>query len=597
MNKLRYHIIAAAVALCAAPAALAVPAYPGLIKVTQPDGTELEVRLRGDEHGHFMTTADNHLVIEQNGEYFYARPSGADAKLMSTGIRATDAALRSAEVKAMLSTIDANPFLESFKSARMANVERMAAAREAAQTRTAAAPASRASNIPEGTSMLTSKIPNRGKHKGLVILVEYQDVKFLTPDPLNFFKRMMMEKDFNEYGFSGSANQFFYDSSRGQYDPQFDVYGPVTLSQDMKYYGSNINNIQGQDANPHMMVIEAVKALDPEVDFSQYDTDGDGAVDNVSIIYAGEGEATSGASKNVWPHAAYIQQNYGITCKADGVLIDHYNCINEWLRAKSRPAGLGTFVHEFSHILGLPDLYDTDYQLEKTITPGYWSVMDIGPYNNNGLTPPLHSCYEAYCLGWVNPAEINEPSNVTLKPGNGECVYVGTDSPNEFFMFEARFRDNNVWDSYLPADGLLVWHIDYNERIWKRNVVNNTADHLRIDLIKADNKPYNDTANGDAFPGRTNRYTEFSADTEPAFLAWSGYDMELPITDITRGNGVVTFKVDGGGKEVGIEDIAADNSQLPVEWFTLQGVRVAQPQSGNIYIRRQGSDVAKQLVK
>lgn len=594
MKKLKKYILAAAVAACAAPAAIAVPAYPGLIKVTQPDGTELEVRLRGDEHGAFVTTADNHLVIEQEGAYYFAKPGDATTPLVSTGILAVPEALRSAETNRMLGTINTQLGIDLVKSFRSDRIKEF-------KTNVNNSVASRAgSNILAGPSMSISNYPTKGSPKTIVILVEFQDQKLRTENAREYFQRMMMEKGFNEYGAQGSANDFFVESSRGQFNPQIEVYGPVQLKEKKRYYGRNVGGTPGADAAVEDMIIEAVRGVDSEVDFRQFDTDGDGDIDNVCVIYAGEGEATSSQAVDIWPHASYIYDNFMLTEMLDGVRLNHYICLNEFLRAYNRAAGIGTFVHEFSHVLGLPDIYDTEYNMENEgkdpVTAGSWSVMDNGPYNGFGLCPPRFSAYEAYVMGWLDPKEIAGPANCYLTPGNGEAFYIATDKPNEFYMFEARKREG--FDTFLPYDGMLIWHIDFYKRSWLRNDVNVNANHHRIQLIKADNELTEKTNRNDAFPSRSGAYDKFTAETEPAFLTWDGVDLELPITDIKMdADAKITFKVAGGGDPLAIETVGSDNANSPVEWFNLQGVRVAEPKAGNIYIRRQGTDVTKQLFR
>ena len=140
------------------------------------------------------------------------------------------------------------------------------------------------------------------------------------------------------------------------------------------------------------MVIEACRQLNPEIDFSQYDLDNDQYIDNVFIFYAGQGEASGGSSDCVWPHSWEVEiAEMGSQHIFDNVHLNRYACSNEWelsaLGYGYRPVGIGTFIHEFSHVMGLPDLDSTQY-VEDTFTPGAWSVMDYGPYNNYGCTPP-----------------------------------------------------------------------------------------------------------------------------------------------------------------------------------------------------------------
>ncbi|MDE6136360.1 MAG: M6 family metalloprotease domain-containing protein, partial [Muribaculaceae bacterium] len=367
--------------------------------------------------------------------------------------------------------------------------------------------------------------PSMGKQKGLVVLVEYTDTKFNTAyDPADYFARMLNEPGFSDYSATGSAVDFFRESSMGQFEPEFDVYGPITLSRNMAYYGGN--DWYGNDSNPQKMVIEACQQLDATVDFSQYDRDGDGYIDNVFVFYAGRGEASGGSADTVWPHSWDVSAAESVTYTFDGVILDHYACSNEW--EGSRPDGVGTFVHEFSHVMGLPDLYATSYT--SAFTPGAWSAMDYGPYNNNGCTPPLYSAYERYSLGWIEPLPIGGPINATLYPiGTNQAGIIATGDPEEYFLVEN--RQQTGWDTYIPGHGMLVWHVDYDSYVWSRNVVNNTASHQYVDIEEADGIQSESTRAGDAFPGTSGK-TSFTATTSPAMKTWAGKGLDFPITEI-----------------------------------------------------------------
>ena len=374
---------------------------------------------------------------------------------------------------------------------------------------------------------------------GLVILVEYNDVDFTIEEPYDYFNRMLNEEGFADYGATGSAADFFKYNSMNAFEPEFDVYGPVKLSKNRTYYGAN--DPWGNDMRPHQMVIEALDALDSEVDFSQYDCDGDGYIDNVFIFYAGRGEASGGGAATVWPHANTLTALKEPDHVYDGVTADRYACTNEW--TGSRPDGVGTFIHEFSHVMGLPDLYPTSYA--SSFTPDSWSAMDHGSYNNEGMTPPLYSAFERYALGWMRPNEIDRPITASLQPiGNNMAGILRTDRDTEYFLFEN--RQQTGWDAYLPGHGMLIWHIDYNEAIWTNNTVNNTPSHQYVDLMEADNIRTEDTRSGDCFPGTAN-VTSFTAATSPGMTTWGGVDLEYPITGIKESaEGIVSFNVLGG---------------------------------------------------
>lgn len=349
---------------------------------------------------------------------------------------------------------------------------------------------------------------------------------------------MLNEDGFDDYEGTGCAAEYFRECSDGRFRPVFDVYGPVTLRNKRSYYGGN--DWSGNDRNPEKMVIEACQELDSSIDFSDYDRDGDGYIDNVFVFYAGQGEASGGPSESVWPHSWEMSAT-GQQLTFDGVVLDRYACSNEW--ENGRPDGIGTFVHEFSHVMGLPDLYATSYT--SAFTPGAWSVLDYGPYNNGGRTPPLYGAFERYALGWMSPVEISGNMNATLPAiGNNVAGMIRTDSPNEFFLLEN--RQQTGWDRYIPGHGMLVWHVDYNDYQWNANTVNNSASHQYVDIEEADNIRNDATRDSDTFPGASG-ITAFTDTTSPSMLTWQRKPLGMPITDIAENSdGSVTFKVLGG---------------------------------------------------
>lgn len=532
--------------LCAMPlGALAVPAKPGLIPMKQADGSVIEIRLVGDERSHYTLSEDGYLITPVNDTFYYATIS-EDGLVVATDMKASAANKRSADEKAFLSTIDlsAQGAKMMARDAVMKQTSKMASpANFIRAPRPQAIPSSGDELFEQGPGLFPgSFFPAYGEQKGLVLLVQYKDEKFHLTDPLDYFSRMLNEPGFNDYNATGSAVDFYRESSGDRFRPQFDVFGPVTLSRDMSYYGGNA--IMGGDLHAEDMIIEACQLLDDTVDFTQYDRDGDGVIDNVFVIYAGYGEASSGISNTIWPHSWEITSATSTPYIFDGVQLDRYACSNEWL--DGRPDGVGTFVHEFSHVMGLPDLYATSYT--GAFTPGNWSAMDTGPYNNNGMTPPLFSAYERYALGWIEPTEITGPLNVELSSiGSNVCGIVKTADPNEYFLFEN--RQNTSWDTYIPGHGMLIWHVQYDPEVWSANVVNNTPAHQYVDLIEADGTQSDLSRKSDSFPGTVD-ITSFTATTTPSFTLWSGEPVNLPITNISEtADGKIRFVVAGGNSE------------------------------------------------
>ena len=552
-------------------AASAIPAKPGLIPFTQADGTVVEIRLIGDERSHYALSEDGYLISPVDNTYYYATISD-NGTVTASRFEVSPAASRPAEATAFLGTIDLAAQTSRMKArdlaaSRARRIE--SAAASALPTRAAAKTPGVDETYPAGPGLFPgNNFPAYGEQKGLVVLVEYSDEKFRLTDPLDYFSRMLNEPGFSDLGATGSAVDFFRESSSDLFRPQFDIYGPITLPKTMSYYGGN--TLQGSDIHAHEMAIDACQLLDATVDFSQYDRNGDGFIDNIFIIYAGLGEASSGVANTVWPHAAELTEFTETVYKFDGVQLSRYACSNEWMTG--RPDGVGTFVHEFSHVMGLPDLYATAYN--GSFTPGAWSALDVGPYNNNGMTPPLFSAFERYALGWIVPTELTPGMDVELPSiGSNVCGIVKSDLPGEYYLFENRQKTS--WDTYIPGHGMLVWHIDYDAERWSSNIANNTPTHQYVDIVEADGTQSDLSRQSDAFPG-TENFTSFTASTTPAFAWWSGETVDLPLTGISEStDGIITFKVSGGRTEARPAPVAKAATNVGPTSFTANWEAVA----------------------
>ncbi|MCH5346019.1 MAG: M6 family metalloprotease domain-containing protein [Muribaculaceae bacterium] len=505
-------------------AASAVPAKPGLQEHVQSDGTVVKVQLVGDEWSHFYLTEDGYL-LEMVGTDFYYADLNADGTLKNSQIRATAPDARPAAAQQYLNRLN--------MEVTRATMEKVSTERRARKTSVATDPTAK-----KGPGLFSdTHFPHFGAQKGLVILVEYKDVK-MKSGAKDYFTRMLNDDNFADNGATGSAAQYFRDNSMNQFQPQFDVYGPVTLSQNRSYYGGN--NYYGDDSNPGMMVKEACDQLNGQINFKDYDRDGDGYVDNVYIFYAGRGENEGGGSNTVWPHSWDLYSALGYTPMYDGVYVYKYGCSNSVFGASERWDGIGTFVHEFGHILGLPDLYATSYT--GAFTPGEWDVMDGGSYNNNSNTPPYYSGFERYALDWVNPTVISDACDITINPIAENDVYlIKGQNSNKYFIFEN--RQQTGWDRYIPGHGMLAWRIKYDSSVWNNNVVNNTPSKQYVDIIEADGSQSDYSRAGDAYPG-TSRVTSISRHTDI-----DGYSVtNLPFTEITEAGGLISFKVAGGNQ-------------------------------------------------
>lgn len=527
MRKL-HRLITPVFSLFSTLALMAVPARRSIISVTSPSGLEQKVYLYGDENFHYYVSADDGALLIRDGDTFHPADFSSDGRLHISADR-VNASQRLAQLNS-----------PRHRSRRMAPLP----------------------GVVEGTTF-----PAKGKQKAVVVLVEYQDVKFNLADPADYFSRMLNEEGFSDYYATGSARDWYLQSSCGQFEPEFDVFGPVTLQKNREYYGGN--DAFDQDSAPQKMVIEACRQLNATVDFSEYDRDEDGYIDNVFVVYAGRGEASGGSSDCVWPHAWYVSvAEPGTVYSFDGVRLDHYACCNEWelsdIGHGYRPVGIGTFVHEFSHVMGLPDLYSTKY-VEGTFTAGAWSAMDYGPYNNDGCTPPQYSAWERASLGYFTPTPLPDKGNVAIKPlEQGDAYIIPTDRPDEFFILEN--RQQSGWDSHIPGHGMLIWHIDYDADVWSNNAVNNNPAHNHVDIMEADNLLTEDTRAGDSFPGTTG-VTTISASTTPALKGWNGFKPGVELTDITETGTRIVFRLNGGSPDIETP-VALDPTDIKAGGFT-----------------------------
>ena len=394
----------------------------------------------------------------------------------------------------------------------------------------------------------------------------YSDVQFETvyeTSAKQYFNDLINKRGFSEFNGTGCATEYFEDMSFNQFKPQFDVVGPITLPNPMAYYGAN--DEYGNDVHPELMVVDACKLIDSQVNFADYDNDNDGYCDNVYVIYAGYGENASGTKDSVWPHSWEISAAQTEEFKLDGVVINHYACSSEMLDSATKtPDGIGTFVHEFSHVMGLPDLYDTSYTYTY-YTPGKYSVMDSGSYNNNSRTPEGYTVYERNAMGWIDIEELNSPKMIEL--GNiaetNQGYVIRTQKENEFFLLEN--RQQTGWDTYLPHHGMLIWHIDYSQYSWNHGTVNNNKDHMRVTIVKASNLSNGVNTSilkGWPWPGSKKR-TQFTSTTTPALQDWNGNAIDVPITNIQEIDGVISFEV-MGGMAAGVKEVSGAEASFAV---------------------------------
>lgn len=528
--------------------AAAMPARREWRTLTQPDGSTLELMLVGDENLHYYVTRDQVPVVTTDGTSFcYARVRGH--QLTSSGVLAHEAKSRTAT---------------ELVHATEAEMRQVVAPRS---TRSRIAPQRRV------------EAPNsnfRGSRRAVVILARFIDKPFSTSDDetLNFYSNMLNQPGFKIGGAAGSVHDYFTDMSRGQFDLQFDVYGPVRVSGSATYYGGQSPLFGGFDYAGDF-ITEAIEKADAayDIDWTSYDWNRDGEVEQVFVLYAGYGQATGGPTGTIWPHAWTLDEafsgnaggNGGIS--KEGVYINQYACSNELCYSSgSTRMGMGVFCHEFSHCMGLPDMYDTKYGGNYGM--GNWDLLDHGSYNGpNGVgeCPAAWTSYERNFAGWLDLTELRPGQTIDgMKPltqTDGEAYIIYNDANhNEYYLLENRRQES--WDKYVPEQGLLIIHVDYDPVLWENNVVNTegtfkmsdgyttnfTNDHPRMTpfnkLRSLSTGTYYDTypivsskLNIDSLTDKSNPAAKlYNANTDGTFL------MHKPITSITKNaDGTISF--------------------------------------------------------
>ena len=548
-----------------APAiAHAVVANPTPVTVMQPNGKSVTLQLHGDEYFSYTTTLDGMTVVYNplDSSWEYARLAG-DGSLEPTGVAADNGPAPS------IATRHLKP-LVSRSVSDMMKVKR---------------------------SRLPGSKYDYSKFRGLVILVEYNDAPFTRTDIREVFDQMVNKPDFDGYmsntlipskiPCTGSVRDYYFDNSNGAFNPVFDVVGPVKI--DYSQHSAR------KSSNAQALVNAALKALDPEIDYSIYDTDGDREVDMVYFIFSGAGSNHSANPETlIWPHASIV-----MSLRLDGVSFGRYACSTELYgnAVNKQLDGIGTICHEFSHVLGLPDLYDVDYETGgQAIHPAKWSVMASGSYLNKSVTPCGYSLYERYALGFASPRLISQPGDYSITPlnhgENPDGCRINSSVPNEFFLLENRVKER--WDAYLPGEGMLVHRVDSTDAsVWTDNKINANPIHTYYTLLRAMPRMSGTNvtdSDGDTFPGSGN-VTSITNATNPSLRSWTSTSSPLIVENIAiNEDGNVEFKVVADEIPSLVEDFAlmdpttADTDTLHGRfsiWEFTSGARVETDSTGN----------------
>lgn len=454
--------------LAAAPLTmLGRPASPEIARHKNPDGTTVEFSINGNEEFSYYTDVAGQRILElKDGAIVPAYRNGEPLYVNEASFN-----ILKKELPPMIKPLPAD----------VKNQTRMASLDLSGR----------------------STYPTLGNVRACVILLEYPDFPFTMEDPQGFFNRMCNEKGYSDFRSKGSAKDYYEDVSNGKFSPTFDVYGPVKLQHEAKWYvGADMDPAERnklnnpRNARLGCAIQEALAALDDTVDFSIYDYDEDGLIDNIFFFYSGRGQADCAqydaelAPYTIWPHQwdyRYFTSLYTNSLGLDRVFIDGkematYACSCELNSSRSCPSqpwvdGIGAFCHEYGHVLGLPDMYNTTNTPTKT--PGYYDVMDAGTYNDMSCTPPTFSAYEQWLCKWLEYTDAEDGTSYTLNPltsENRNVVRIRIPRPGnryyaEYFLVECRSKEG--WDKFIPSHGMLIWRINYSTpSLWVNNLVN-----------------------------------------------------------------------------------------------------------------------------
>ncbi len=510
----------------------AVPALKGIWQtITLNDGSTVLAELCGDEFMAFWQTADGtcYALDEATGNY---RVADMEAMIV-----------RAAEMR----SVSQKPVVK-----RLKNQNRV--------------------------SLGTPVTEFQGKKKGLVILVEFSDLQFKDGHTLDLYKQVINGDDYSnsDLGIVGSVKDYFKAQSYGQFEIDFDVMGPIQMSNGYAYYGQNTGGLTVNAEGIAEMIKTACEAVDDDIDFNDYDWSGDGEADLVFFVYAGQGEASGGGSDTIWPHmSTYSSMSGGKTLTLDNVKIDTYACSCEVGKYNDLD-GIGTICHEFSHCFGLPDMYDLN---GKNYAIGNWDVLCYGNYNGkkygDGLIPAGYTSYERWFAGWLDPVELTEDCTVTgmkalVDEGEAYIIY-NDNNHNEYYLLEN--HEKAGWDAGLAGKGMLILHVNYDQSAWANNAVNTSSE--RYTVFAANNRYSTDYEAGHPYPyGTANELTNTSKPAATLLHANSDgtFFMNKPVTGITRdsSDGTISFTF-ANENTTGIAAVSVDEPAGDTRVFSLDG--------------------------
>ena len=539
-------------------------------KVKQADGTELTVVLHGDEHFHWYSTVDGVILARADGQFFVAQIAN-DGAIVATEQLAHNAQQRSASEASLAAKQNLNLF----------NTPKAVARREAMR-------------VQQTGRAGYNYFPHKGSPTAVVILAKFNDTEFYLPNPVKSFEQYFNGDEQKDFGNGenrnyGSVKKYFTDMSDGQFTPNFKIVGPVTLPQSMEYYGANTGG--SKDVNYRQFVKDACTEASKlqSFDNADFDSDRDGCVDLVAIIFAGFGENNDPTDENtLWPKTSL--QDFGTyngKSVKTAMMISELNAKKSLLGSGgsySTPQinGVGVFCHEMSHTMGLPDFYSTTSPANENDNQEleYWSIMDGGENVNNGYCPTAYTAFERKHMGWRDYVEMEDGKTYSLKTADkGELGHV-YHNPNtlasgrvaDYFVFEN--VQNKGWNTKLPGHGLIAYRVSLRNNNMQYNTpINNIVGDPGFTLVPADGcvlnsyntksfSAYKSSMAADPFPGTLKVTTLLAKQNLPNF-AWrdAPKDNKMGLYNIvedTESTHEVSFRFVADVTTSGLQNVVTD---------------------------------------
>lgn len=554
-------------------------------KVKQADGTELTVVLHGDEHFHWYSTVDGVILARADGQFFVAQIAN-DGAIVATEQLAHNAQQRSASEASLAAKQNLNLF----------NTPKAVARREAMR-------------VQQTGRAGYNYFPHKGSPTAVVILAKFNDTEFYLPNPVKSFEQYFNGDEQKDFGNGenrnyGSVKKYFTDMSDGQFTPNFKIVGPVTLPQSMEYYGANTGG--SKDVNYRQFVKDACTEASKlqSFDNADFDSDRDGCVDLVAIIFAGFGENNDPTDENtLWPKTSL--QDFGTyngKSVKTAMMISELNAKKSLLGSGgsySTPQinGVGVFCHEMSHTMGLPDFYSTTSPANEKDNQEleYWSIMDGGENVNNGYCPTAYTAFERKHMGWRDYVEMEDGKTYSLKTADkGELGHVYY-NPNtlasgrvaDYFVFEN--VQNKGWNTKLPGHGLIAYRVSLRNNNMQYNTpINNIVGDPGFTLVPADGcvlnsyntksfSAYKSSMAADPFPGTLKVTTLLATQNLPNF-AWrdAPKDNKMGLYNIvedTESTHEVSFRFVADVTTSGLQNVVTDApSSTDNRIFSIDGI-------------------------